>query len=134
MLNKAKPDNCKFLNKYFQKIILPIVILSFFFQGCISVNSQFKGLEPSARPIPADTVKDYVKLSDAEIMRSSFRLFWFIPVTPQPNIIDAINDTIISKSGDNLIEMQTWHERQYWILGTVDIIRVKGIVIQYKTE
>jgi hypothetical protein len=126
----------KKISKIFESICLkmkyvPLIFLILLSSGCVAIKTNLKGMEPYARPIPIEAF-DYNKIGDAEIMRSSFKLFWIFPVTPEPAINEAIDNTIIKTGGDNLIEMYTWHERQYWILGTVDIIHVKGSIIRYK--
>jgi hypothetical protein len=63
---------------------------------------------------------------------SSFHLFWILPVTPSLDMNRAIEEAIIAKGGDNLIDM-TWSvERQVWIVGTLTAVQVKGKVIRYK--
>ena len=99
--------------------------------GCLHVQTNARGLQTVVRPIQNDT---YEVLGPAMGMNSGFRLLWFIPVTPCACADKAVNDAIYSKGGDNLIEVKYWHERQYWLVGTVDIIHVEGIVIRYKSE
>lgn len=96
-------------------------------QACLGINTHVKGIEPSARPL---TTEKYEVIGPAEFKVSSFKLLWFIPVTPCLKIHETIDENVSNKGGDNLIEMQLWHERQYWIVGTVDIVHVKGLVIR----
>jgi len=99
--------------------------------GCIHVQTSARGIQPNAKPMQKDI---YQELGPASGMNSGFRLLWFIPVTPCPYADKAVNDAIYSKGGDNLIEVRYWHERQYWLVGTVDIIHVEGVVIRYSSK
>lgn len=113
--------------------IIQIVLLLFLmqsFSGCVSIRTHATSLEPSAHPAP-NTSSGYEKIEDTELMASSFSLLWFIPVTPEPNINQVIENKIIESGGDNIIKMKIWHERQIWILGTVNIIHVKGTIVRY---
>ncbi len=110
------------------RIFYIILFLSLFaFSSCIGVHTHVKGIEPNGRPLSAGK---YEIIGPAEFQISSFKLLWIFPVTPDMKIYETIDDTVTNKGGDNLIEMQLWHERQYWILGTVDIVHVKGKVIR----
>jgi len=53
-------------------------------------------------------------------------------VTPLANFDRAISDAINQKNGDDLIDVSWYIERQYWIVGTINIIHIKGKVIKYK--
>lgn len=75
---------------------------------------------------------DYEVIGEAEGISSSFRLFWFVPVTTAANFRDAVDDAVRSKGGDNLIEAVFTRERMVYIVGTVNNIYVKGKVIRYK--
>ncbi len=110
--------------------MIPIIVLILSlinFSACIGIQKHFKELKPSAQPL---TAKKYEIIEPVEFQASSFKLFWFFPVTPGINIDKTIDDTVSSKGGDNLIDMQVWHERQYWILGTVDIVHIRGKIIR----
>ncbi len=121
--------NKSMCSQILQWIVLFVMLIFLLFPGCLSIKTHVKGVEPNARPI---STGEYTIISSTELATSSFKLFWFIPVTPEPGINEAIDNIIIRSGGDNLIEVKVWHERQYWILGTVDIIRVNGIIIRYK--
>jgi hypothetical protein len=97
--------------------------------GCASVKTNLADVTTSARAIEK---MDYEVLGEAEGQHSSFRLFWFFPVTPRADREKAMEEAVAVKGGDNLIFVRTWHERQHWILGTIDIIHVRGDVIRYK--
>jgi hypothetical protein len=74
----------------------------------------------------------YRVLGEAEGTSSSFNLLWIIPVTPRIDYDRAVGDAINNLRGDNLINVRTWFERQVWIIGMVEILHVKGTVIQYE--
>ncbi len=97
--------------------------------GCLSVHTHLKDVLTSAKPMEKE---EYELIGDGEGMHSSFRLFWFIPVTPRTDREKAIEEAVAAKGGDNLVFVRIWQERQYWILGTVDIIHVRGRVIRYR--
>jgi hypothetical protein len=99
----------------------------FAFSACLGIRTHVKGIEPSARPL---STGKYEVIEPVEFSVSSFKLFWILPVTPDLKIHEVIEETANNKGGDNIIEMQLWHERQYWILGTIDIIHVKGKIIR----
>lgn len=121
-----------------KKIFMPATMLRIFFlffmlqfiSGCVSLRIHATGLEPAVHPVP-DSSGNYKKLEETELMASSFKLLWFFPVTPEPDINQIIENKIIGSGGDNIIDMKVWHERQIWILGTVDIIHIKGTIIRY---
>jgi hypothetical protein len=125
-MNRKKMNAKNKLTSYRISCLLLIIFL-ISFSACIGIQKNFKGIEPSARPL---TAKKYEILEPAEFQVSSFRLFWFFPVTPGLNIYETIDDTVSRKGGDNLIDMQVWHERQYWILGTIDIVHINGKIIK----
>ena len=95
--------------------------------GCIYTKIHAVGIQPSAQSRPAPL---YETLGEAEGMSSSYTFLWALPVTPHITLDEAYNEAIRSKGGDNLIGMSIWREKQVWILGTIDTIRVKGTVIR----
>ncbi|MCU0846072.1 MAG: hypothetical protein MUC76_14240 [Spirochaetes bacterium] len=97
--------------------------------GCLSVRTNLADVTTSARPMET---MDYEVLGEGEGQHSSFRLFWFFPVTPRADREKAIEEAVAAKGGDNLIFVRTWRERQHWVLGSIDIIHVRGSVIRYK--
>jgi hypothetical protein len=99
----------------------------FAFSSCLGIRTHIKGIEPSARPL---STGKYEVIEPVEFSVSSFKLFWILQVTPDLKVQEIIEETANNKGGDNIIEMQLWHERQYWILGTIDIIHVKGKIIR----
>jgi hypothetical protein len=105
------------------------LVITLALQGCVSFSHP-QGFEPKLGPL-----RDlpYEVIGEAESDVSNFNLIWFINVTPKPNFERAIADVINQKGGDDLIEVRWWRERQYWILGTVNIIHIRGKVIKYKT-
>jgi len=98
---------------------------------CVYMQTRSKGMEPQVRPLAS---KKYRVLEYSEGTSSSFNLLWFIPVTQKADFNRAFEEAVYNKNGDNLIEV-TWScERQIWIVGTVDIIYVRGKVIQHVEE
>lgn len=112
----------------FINIIFLLIILPGLFIGCCASHTRVKGLSPSAYPLYE---KPYEELETTETLSSSFHLLWFIPVTSQADYKKAIDEAINDKGGDNLINVRYWHERQYWLVGRIDILHVRGKVIRY---
>lgn len=107
-------------------ILIPAALLVF--TGCLSFSSHPVGVEASARLMASP---DYEVIGDAEGISSSFRLFWFIPVMPEANNDEAVDDAVKSKGGDNIIGAVFTRERKVYLTGTVNNIYVKGKVIRY---
>lgn len=120
------------MNPGFRKnSVLPLLVfMLMMFSGCITRN-HFRGMEPSVRPLKSPS---YKVIEEAETMTSNFNLLWFFAVTPLPDYDKAIMKIVKEKGGDDLIDVRWWHERQDWILGTVNIIHIKGKVIKYISE
>ncbi|MEJ5360792.1 MAG: hypothetical protein WHV26_01920 [Spirochaetota bacterium] len=111
--------------KQLLSIALCIII---FFPGCIT-TLHLAGYEPNVRPLKS---ADYEIVGNAESFTSNFNLLWFFNVTPLANFDRALSDAINQKNGDDIIEVTWWIERQYWIVGTINVIHIKGNVIKYK--
>jgi len=113
-----------------KKAAVYILILSFAFTvSCISSRIYPGGMEPAAALNPD---AEYEIVGTGEGMASSFRLFWVFPVTPAADINRAVREASASYEGDALIDVRWWKEKKVYILGTVDIIHVRGKVIRYK--
>ena len=97
-------------------------------QGCLSFSKHPAGVQPSAYEMRSS---DYEVLGDAGGFSSSFRLFWIYQATPAVSTEEAVMEAIRSKGGDNLIQMCVSRERDIYIVGTVEGIRVTGKVIRY---
>ena len=113
-------------------IVINYLFFIFFILIFISVcafKTHVKGIEPFARPIENDNF-EVIEISEAQ--SSSFHLLGLFPVTIPADYDTAIEEAINNKGGDNLIDVRYWHEKQYWLVGTVDILHVKGKVIQYR--
>jgi len=106
-------------------IVLLCITLS---SGCITTR-HVAGYEPHVRPLKDAS---YQIVGQAESSTSNFNLLWFFNVTPLANFDRAISDAINQKNGDDLIDVSWYIERQYWIVGTINIIHIKGKVIKYK--
>jgi hypothetical protein len=52
-------------------------------------------------------------------------------VTPVINYNEAIDEAIRKMGGDNIIEVTSWKEKNIYLIGSVDVIHVKGKVIRY---
>ena len=107
-----------------------ILILSLAFNvSCISSRIYPGGMEPAVSLNPD---AEYEIIGTGEGMASSFRLFWIFPVTPEADINRAVREAAASHEGEALIDVRWWKEQKVYILGTVDIIHVRGKVIRYK--
>ncbi len=109
--------------------IVAIVLCLSISSGCLYKGIRVAGLEPQAKTM--ESIR-YRVLGEAEGTSSSFNLLWIIPVTPRIDYDRAVGDAINNLRGDNLINVRTWFERQVWIIGMVEILHVKGTVIQYE--
>ncbi len=107
--------------------VILFILLMFCLSGC-AFHTHMKGIEPYARPLED---KEYKVLEESEGKSSSFHLLWALPVTVPADYKEAVDQAINDKGGDNLIDVQYYHEQQYWIVGKVDILYVKGKVIRY---
>lgn len=110
-----------------RQLLFIVLLCSIVFLGCVTTHN-VAGYEPHVRPL-----KDisYQIVGEAESFTSNFNLLWFFNVTPLASFDRAISDAINQKNGDDLIDVSWYIERQYWIVGTVNIIHIKGKVIKY---
>jgi len=97
------------------------------FAGCLSIGRQPIGISPEAFETQG---RSYDILGDAEGYSSSFAFFWLFSFG-QPSIDEAIVEAVRSKGGDNLIDINFYREREIYITGTVNAVRVTGKVIKY---
>ncbi len=109
-------------------IVISLLCLALF-SGCLYKGVRVAGVESQAKK--SEGMK-YRILGEAEGSSSSFNLLWLLPVTPRIDYDRAVGEAISSLRGDNLINVRTWFERQIWIIGMVEILHVKGTVIQYE--
>ncbi len=116
---------------FFQLLVPVLMICLMLPMGCLSVTTLPGGIEPNARPLEKGAWEE-LKESGAE--SGSFTLLWFLPVTAPADFYEAVDEAVSLESGDNLVDVQWYYEHQVWILGTVDIIHVKGKVIRYKED
>jgi len=96
--------------------------------GCLYGRVHPLAIEPSAK---AMITPGYEVLGEAEGASSSFTLLGIFAVTPRLDPGRAVDNAIRSLGGDNLIEAVYYRERKVYIVGVVDIVRVKGKVIRY---
>jgi hypothetical protein len=111
------------------KVLCLLVCSALCLSGCLSVRKHAAGIEPLARALEQS---DFEDLGESDGESSSFILLWLIPVTRPLSYDAAVDDAISKKDGDNLINVRSWIERQYWVMGTVQVLRVKGSVIRYR--
>lgn len=126
--SNAMSTECGRCARFYATAIIGI-ILCVFMSGCLYRGVRVIGLEQQAQQIEAT---HYRIVGDSEGKSSSFNLFWLIPVTPRVNYDRAVRDAISNKRGDSIIDIRTWIERQIWIVGMVEILHVRGTVIQYE--
>ena len=101
-----------------------------FFSSCLSFHTHARGLAPQSEEFKENA--GYTDLGEAEGKSSQFYLFWLLPVTPRIDFKEAMGEAISSKSeGEALINVRYWHESQYWIVGRIDVLTVKGTVIKF---
>ena len=104
-----------------------LLLFCLLFTGCLSFAGHPAGISPAAF---ATQGRSYDILGDAEGYSSSFTLFWLFPFG-RPSVDDAIAEAVRSKGGDNLINVSIYKERDIYITGTVEAVRVTGKVIKY---
>ncbi len=109
--------------------VLAILFTATIFASCLRVYTHVKDMSSNAYPIDDEK---YDVIGEGEAKSAAFNLLWFFPVTPQISYNEAVYNAISKAGGDNLIDIYTWHERQYWIVGTVNILYVKGKIIKYR--
>ncbi|HOP62834.1 MAG TPA: hypothetical protein PK358_06980 [Spirochaetota bacterium] len=106
-------------------LLLPVLFLS---TGCLYSGAHPLGVEPSAKFMES---AEYEVIGDGEGRSSSFTLFSLVRVTSGCDGNEAVDEAVKCRGGDNLIEAVFTRERKIYIIGTVDIIHVKGKVIRY---
>jgi hypothetical protein len=109
--------------------VIGIIACALIATGCLYNRTRLTDISQQARVIEN---RQYRVLGVSEGTSSCFNLLWFIPVTPRTNYEKAVNDAVAGMRGDNIIEVRTWIERQVWIVGLVEILHVRGTVIQYE--
>ncbi len=114
--------------KYIRSGILLMLIISTSAAGCLWLKNHPLGIQDSAKETGGLA---YEILGEAEGESSSLRLFWIFPVTHVISYDEAINEAIRKLGGDNLIEVTSWKEKNIYLIGTVDVLRIKGKVIRY---
>ncbi len=122
-----RQNNKKAVVEYFAFFLMLIIL--FISTGCLSVKTHTKGLASNAYPVEDEK---YDVIGQGEAKSSSFHLLWFFPVTPTISYNEAVHNAVSKSGGDNLIDVYTWHEKQTWIVGTVNILHVKGKIIKYE--
>ena len=127
---KTRDSNTKTGIVQWRNVIVAMSLVCFgVFNGCLYKGIRVAGIESHAKIMENNK---YKILGEAEGTSSSFNLLWLVPVTPRIDYDRAVSEAINSLHGDNLINVRTWHERQIWIIGMVEILHVKGTVVQYE--
>jgi hypothetical protein len=85
-------------------------------------------MEPSYYPIEN---KPYKVLGEEEVLTSNFNLLWIFSVTNPPDIGLAVTEAVNRKGGDAMIDLRIWRETQLWIVGTVQVLHIRGKIIKY---
>jgi hypothetical protein len=99
------------------------------FSGCLHIATHPRGVTPNVRAMEH---KPYEVVGESSGETSCFHLFWVLPVTASLDTNRAVEEAIIAKGGDNLIDV-TWSvERQVWIVGTLTSVHIRGKVIRYR--
>lgn len=97
--------------------------------GCIVYRGYHQwGYEPQVSRLRSG---NYEVLGQAEARVSNFALLWLVNVTDNPDYDRAIREMISEKGGDDIINVSYWIEKQHWLLGTVNIMHIRGTVIRY---
>ncbi|MDH5717892.1 MAG: hypothetical protein OEZ22_09665 [Spirochaetia bacterium] len=118
------------MKKYKLILIFLLAILALF-SNCLYYSTNYlAGYEPNVRPLKENTV--YEVLGKSEAVASNYNLFWLFTITPRPDINRAIDDAVQQKNGDELIDVSWINESEYWVVGTIEKLIVKGKVIKYK--
>ena len=90
-------------------------------------KTQPGGFVPSLNPI----YRSYQILDKAEAKISTFNLFGLLNVTGTPDFERARRELISSKQGDDVIQVSWYLEKEYWLLGTINILHIKATVIKF---
>ena len=110
---------------------IAVAALLAFQSACLRTYVRGGGIEPSYRPMEN---RKYEVVGDAAGESSSFYFLWLVPFTPAHRLEEALDGAMAEKGGDNLVGVKWSFERQYWILGTVNIIRAEGKAVRYLEE
>lgn len=110
-------------------VLLSVMLITI--TGCISVSKNPVAIDASARPMENRT---FEVGEEAKGVSSSFKLFWFIPVTKKASLDTAIDRALAPTGADNLVEMRAYQEREIWILGMIDLYRVEGVAVHYNDK
>jgi hypothetical protein len=115
------------------RIILGIAVFALLAAqaACLRTYTRGGGIEPNYRPMEG---RKYEVVGDASGESSSFYFLWLVPFTPEHRLEEALDAAMAEKGGDNLVGVKWSFERQYWILGTVNIIRAEGKAVRYLEE
>jgi hypothetical protein len=86
------------------------------------------GIAPSLSPID----RPYKILGEAETRVSAFNLLWSAGVSGAPDFDRARRELIQAKSGDDIVQVSWFLEKEYWLLGTINILHLKATVIKFE--
>ena len=88
------------------------------------------GLVPSLTNLD----RPYTILGTAETRVSTFQLLWLANVSGPPDFERARRELTQQQKGDDVIQVSWYLEKEYWILGTVNILHIKGTVVKFDRE
>jgi hypothetical protein len=71
-------------------------------------------------------------LGSAETRVSSFNLLWSVGVTGTPDFDRARRELVQSRNGDDIVQVSWYLEKEFWVLGTIDILHIQATVIKYE--
>lgn len=97
--------------------------------GCVWINTEVRTIEPSARPMED---REYIIMGSVSAETSQFTLLSVWPVTPPLDYERALTNSMSTHGADNIIDLRCYHERQIWVVGTIDTYYIKGKAITYK--
>jgi len=113
------------------KIICLVILLSIFNAYCLYRDVKAVGIEDTYYPLYD---RPYKVLGEETVLASNFNLLWLVSVTPPPNIDFAILEAVNRQGGDAMIDIRVWREKEVWVVGTIEIIHIKGKIIKYKKD
>ncbi|MCB1175214.1 MAG: hypothetical protein KDK39_16685 [Leptospiraceae bacterium] len=92
-------------------------------------------VDAKVQPFRYISPAEYQNDCPVESQSSVFFLFNMLPVTPPLDVDYALSRAIQMREGDNVIDMQAWHEVHYYgIIGRVFVYRLRGHVIRYRKQ
>ena len=114
-------------------LVLAVLLGCMLAAGCSANHAGLRktspgSLVPSLTPIG----RPYKILGEAEARVSNFNVLWVANVTAAPDFERARRELIQSKSGDEIVQVSWFLEKEYWILGTINILHIKATVVKFE--